>query len=142
MYDARPTRDDAVHSQRLIQPAAALALALAAALTAASDAATPIAAAAHADVALAAALVASAHVLCNRHDELDDQRGPGNLRLRIIEWYKDDPAFIGLDPRDWCKRVTSNDAPQNGSGKTYLYKFCFEYTPRHLSGLCVRSDAH
>ena len=64
------------------------------------------------------------------------QRGPGNLRLRIIEWYKDDPAFIGLAPREWCKRVTSNDAPQNGSGKTYLYKFCFEYTPRlHLSGL-------
>ena len=24
------------------------------------------------------------------------QRGPGNLRLRIIEWYKDAPAFIGL----------------------------------------------
>ena len=63
------------------------------------------------------------------------QRGPGNLRQRIIEWYKDDPAFIGLAPREWCKRVTSNDAPQNGSGKTYLYKFCFEYTPRHLSGL-------
>ena len=63
------------------------------------------------------------------------QRGPGNLRLRIIEWYKDDPAFIGLAPREWCKRVTSKDAPQNGSGKTYLYKFCFEYTPRHLSGL-------
>ena len=64
------------------------------------------------------------------------QRGPGNLRLRIIEWYKDDPAFIGLDPREWCKRVTSKDAPQNGSGKTYLYKFCFEYTPRlQLSGL-------
>ena len=36
------------------------------------------------------------------------QRGPGNLRLRIIEWYKDDPAFIGLAPREWCKRVTSN----------------------------------
>ena len=49
------------------------------------------------------------------------QRGPGNLRLRIIEWYKDDPAFIGLDPREWCKRVTSKDAPQNGSGKTYLW---------------------
>ena len=64
------------------------------------------------------------------------KKGPGNLRLRIIEWYKDDPAFIGLASREWCKRVTSNDAPQNGSGKTYLYKFCFEYTPRlHLSGL-------
>jgi hypothetical protein len=67
------------------------------------------------------------------------QRGPGNLRQRIIEWYKDDPAFVGLAPREWCKRVTSNEAShkqrQNGSGKTYLYKFCFEYTPRHLSGL-------
>ena len=63
-------------------------------------------------------------------------KGPGNLRQLIIEWYKDDPAFIGLAPREWCKRVTSKDAPQNGSGKTYLYKFCFEYTPRlHLSGL-------
>ena len=60
---------------------------------------------------------------------------PGNLRQLIIEWYKDDPAFIGLAPREWCKRVTSNDAAQNRSGKTYLYKFCFEYTPRHLSGL-------
>ena len=66
MSDARPTRDDAVHSQRLIQPAAARALALAAALAAAPDAATPIAAAAHAAAGLAA------HVLCNRHDGLDD----------------------------------------------------------------------
>ena len=63
------------------------------------------------------------------------QRGPGNLRQRIIEWYKDDPAFIGLAPHEWCKRITSNDAPQNGSGKTFLYRFCFEYTPRHLPGL-------
>ena len=63
------------------------------------------------------------------------RKGRGNLRQRIIEWYKDDPAFIGLAPREWCKRVTSNGASQNGSGKTYLWKFCFEYTPRHLSGL-------
>ena len=68
MCDARPTRDDALHSQRLIQPAAALALALAAALAAASDAATPIAAAAHA----AAALAATTHVLFNRQDGRDD----------------------------------------------------------------------
>ena len=68
MCDARPTRDDALHSQRLIQPAAALALALAAALAAASDAATPIAAAADA----AASLAAAAHVLFNRQDGHDD----------------------------------------------------------------------
>jgi hypothetical protein len=68
MCDARPTRDDALHSQRLIQPAAALALALAAALAAASEAATPIAAAAHA----AAALAATAHVLFNRLYGRDD----------------------------------------------------------------------
>ena len=63
------------------------------------------------------------------------KKGPGNLRQRIIEWYTDDPAFIGLAPHEWCKRITSNDAPQNGSGKTFLYRFCFEYTPRHLPGL-------
>ena len=73
MCDARPTRDDALHSQRLIQPATALALALAAALAAASDAATPIAAAADAAAAdAAAALAAAAHVLFNRQDGLDD----------------------------------------------------------------------
>ena len=64
-------RHDALHGQWLTAAALAAALAAAsdAALAAASDAATPIAAAAH---ALAAALAASAHVLCNRHDELDD----------------------------------------------------------------------
>ena len=61
-------RHDALHGQWLTAAALAAALAAAsdAALAAASDAATPIAAAAHAAAGLAA------HVLCNRHDGLDD----------------------------------------------------------------------
>ena len=60
------------------------------------------------------------------------KKGRGNLKQRIVEWYKGDPAFIGLAPDAWCKRVASNE-PQDrpGSGMTHvLLKFCFEYTPR------------
>ena len=60
------------------------------------------------------------------------KKGRGNLKQRIVEWYKGDPAFIGLAPDAWCKRVASNE-PQDrpGSGmKHVLLKFCFEYTPR------------
>ena len=62
------------------------------------------------------------------------KRGPSNLKQRIVEWYEGDPTFIGLASSSWCKRVTSAE-PQNGSGKKYVYKFCFEYTPRQFAGL-------
>ena len=73
------------------------------------------------------------------HAPMDVWRtGPGNLKQLITEWYKGDPTFIGLAPDAWCKRVASNE-PQDqhaGSGKKHvLYKFCFEYTPRHFPGL-------
>jgi len=57
----------------------------------------------------------------------------------IIEWYKDDPTFAGLAQNAWCKRFKSN-VPQEHSGtsgtsRLHVYMFCFEYTPRHFSGL-------
>ena len=66
-------------------------------------------------------------------------KGPGNLRQLIIEWYKDDPTFAGLAQNAWCKRVKSN-VPQehswtSGTSRLHVYMFCFEYTPRHFSGL-------
>ena len=61
-------------------------------------------------------------------------QGPGNLRQLIIEWYKDDPTFAGLAQNAWCKRVKSN-VPQERTSGTHVYMFCFEYTPRHFSGL-------
>ena len=65
------------------------------------------------------------------------QKGPGNLKKLITEWYKGNPAFTGLALDTWCKRVASTD-PQDHSGSvtsSYIYKFCFEYTPRHFPGL-------
>ena len=53
--------------------------------------------------------------------------GPNNLRQRIVEWYKVHPAFAGLETSAWCKRLTAID-PQDGS--SYVYKFCFQHTPR------------
>ena len=53
--------------------------------------------------------------------------GPNNLRQRIIEWYKVHPAFAGLKSSTWCKRLSAVD-PQDGS--SYVYKFCFQHTPR------------
>ena len=32
------------------------------------------------------------------------QKGPGNLKQLIIEWYQGDPAFTGLAPSAWCKQ--------------------------------------
>ncbi len=57
------------------------------------------------------------------------KRGPSNFKQRIVEWYEDDPTFIGLASSSWCKRVTSAE-PQNGSGKKYVFKFSFEYTAK------------
>ena len=65
-------------------------------------------------------------------------KGPGNLRQLIVEWYKDDPTFAGLAENAWCKRVKINDPqehPGSGTSTHHVYKFCFEYTPRHFPGL-------
>ena len=54
--------------------------------------------------------------------------GPNSLRVTIIKWYKSHPAFAGLEASAWCKRLTTID-PQDGSS-VYVYKFCFQYTPK------------
>ena len=56
------------------------------------------------------------------------QHGPGNLKQLITEWFKEDPAFAGLEVSAWCKLLKDQDAPP---GSTSMFsKFCFEYTPR------------
>lgn len=65
-------------------------------------------------------------------------KGPGNLRQLIIEWYKDDSTFAGLAQNAWCKRMKSNNPqehPGSGTSSLHVYKFCFEYTPRHFAGM-------
>ena len=32
------------------------------------------------------------------------QKGPGNLKQLVIEWYQGDSAFAGLAPSAWCKQ--------------------------------------
>ena len=49
------------------------------------------------------------------------QKGPGNLKQLIIEWYQGDPAFTGLAPSAWCKQRVIRQ-----KGTCY---FCFEYRP-------------
>ena len=56
--------------------------------------------------------------------------GPGNLKQLITAWYKDDPAFAGLAPNAWCKKLTDNDPEV--PARTQVFKFCFEYTPAGL----------
>lgn len=53
--------------------------------------------------------------------------GPGNLKQLIAVWYKDDPAFAGLEISKWCKKLTDHDplVPP----RSQVYKFSFEYTP-------------
>ena len=51
--------------------------------------------------------------------------GPGNLKQLITKWYKDHPAFAGLDVKQWCKRLSNNETKGGG----YVYKFSFEHTP-------------
>ena len=51
--------------------------------------------------------------------------GPGNLKQLITKWYKDHPAFAGLDVKQWCKRLSNNETQGGG----YVYKFSFEHTP-------------
>ena len=49
------------------------------------------------------------------------QKGPGNLKQLIIEWYQGDPTFSGLAPSAWCKpRVIR---------KQRTDYFSFEYKP-------------
>ena len=55
------------------------------------------------------------------------QTGPGNLKQLIIGWFKDHPAFAGLEAKKWCKKLTDND-PQ-APPRSQVFKFPFEYTP-------------
>ena len=55
-------------------------------------------------------------------------KGPGNLKQLIADWYKGDPAFVGLGPDAWIKRL-KNTGPASGRGKSG-YQFCFEHTHR------------
>ena len=63
------------------------------------------------------------------------QKGPGNLKQLITEWYQGDPAFTGLAPSAWCKRlpVVTRNKPQHRQGRggrtPYCTCFSFEYTP-------------
>ena len=54
-------------------------------------------------------------------------KGPGNLKQLIADWYKGNPAFVGLGPDAWIKRLKG--AGPSGRGKSE-YHFCFEHTPR------------
>ena len=55
------------------------------------------------------------------------QNGSGNLKQLIIAWFKDHPAFAGLDVKKWCRKLTDND-PQ-APPRSQVFKFSFEYTP-------------
>ena len=61
------------------------------------------------------------------------QTGPGNLKQLITDWYKDDPAFAGVEVAAWCKLLKDKDA-QPGSS-SMVSKFSFEYTPRRKRSL-------
>ena len=67
------------------------------------------------------------------------QKGPGNLKQLITEWYQGDPAFTGLAPSAWCKRLVTRNEPQHGQGrggrKTYYTCFSFEYRPNGKRGV-------
>ena len=74
--------------------------------------------------------------LVQPHAPLDVwQKGPGNLKQLITEWYQGDPAFTGLAPSAWCKRlpVVTRNEPQHRQGRggrtTYCTCFSFEYRP-------------
>ena len=56
--------------------------------------------------------------------------GPGNLKQLITKWYKDHPAFAGLAVKDWCRRLTTNINNTHNEPGCYVFKFCFEYTPK------------
>ena len=62
------------------------------------------------------------------------QKGPGNLKKLITEWYQGDPAFTGLAPSAWCKRRVTRNEPQHhdhqrlGGGKKCVCYFSFECT--------------
>ena len=48
------------------------------------------------------------------------------------KWYKDHPAFAGLAVKDWCRRLTTNINNAHNVQGCYVFKFCFEYTPKLL----------
>ena len=61
------------------------------------------------------------------------QHGHGNLKQLVTEWYKDDPAFAGVEVVAWCKLLKDKDT-QPGS-TSMVSKFSFEYTPSRKRSL-------
>ena len=45
------------------------------------------------------------------------QKGPGNLKQLVIEWYQGDSAFTGLAPSALCKRFVTRNEPQHHQGR-------------------------
>jgi len=54
-------------------------------------------------------------------------KGPGNLKQLIAGWYKGHPAFVGLGPDAWIKRLKRTGPPGGKSG----YQFCFAFASAH-----------
>ena len=57
--------------------------------------------------------------------------GPGNLKQLITQWFQKHPAFFGLPPSAWCKRLkeADPDSPPGHEVNRHIFKFCFECTP-------------
>ena len=51
-------------------------------------------------------------------------KGPGDLKQLVIEWYQDHHVFASLEANAWCKQLPDFDAPGH-----MVSKFCFAYTP-------------
>ena len=54
--------------------------------------------------------------------------GRTSLLSKMKAWYKDHPAFEGLEIKDWCKRLNDMDRCARPGSK--IYKLSFEYTPK------------
>ena len=63
------------------------------------------------------------------------QHGPGNLKQLVTEWYKEHPAFEGLQPTAWCKLLKDKDVQPGTS--SMVSKFSFQYTPKRKRSLDV-----
>ena len=65
-------------------------------------------------------------------------KGPGNLKQLIADWYKGHPAFVGLGPDAWIKRLKRTGPPGGKSG----YQFCFAFASAHPEQSCVLDAGH
>ena len=58
------------------------------------------------------------------------KQGPGNLKQLVIQWCQSYPAFAGLAPSAWCKRLKDHDQHEALFGRQLtVWKFCFACTP-------------